>query len=205
VTERLGYEITSFTAASPTATGVIKAQRDAALGKEGVTVKITCGAGGVKVDASANNPILAAGDFRRAFYSLFQGMTEVALRGESKPQRGQLRVTITPVRGLATKLEFGREVTDVLPVRVEVSNATDRTYVLDAGRIMLVTTSGQRVAPLTEAAAQSLPRRPLAGGVLQAGARAQGYLYYPPGGYTGARGYVTEQESGEREGFSVRF
>ena len=204
-TERLGYRISSFTPATAATAGVLKAERAAAIGKERVTVKIVCGGEGVSVDASEDNPFLASGDFRRAFHSVFTGMTEVGLRRQPEETAGQLRVKITPVRGLETKLEFGREVTGVFTVRVEIANGTQRAYVLEAKRVVVLTSSGERVAPLDDAGGAALPSRPLEDGVLEPGARATGYLYYPPGSYTGARGHLTEQESGEREGFSVQF
>lgn len=202
--ERLGYTVTSFTPASASGAGVIKGARGAPLGQETVTVKITCDADGVHVDANSDNPLLASEDFRRGFYVLFKGMTDLAQHGEAPRPQGQVLVTIKPLVGLETKLEFGTEVTQVFPVRVEISNTTERTYLLEVDKIVLLTPSRERVRPLSAANGGSFARM-ITSQALAPGANIKGYLYYPPGSYTGARGFLIEEESQEREGFAVQF
>jgi hypothetical protein len=142
--------------------------------------------------------------FSQAFYSRFKGTAEVARRGEEPKPQGQMQVVMRPLIGLETKLEFGSEVTQVFPVRVEVSNTTEHTYVLEADQIVLLTASGDRVKPLGESGS-AFPARPLTSQTLAPGTSIKAYLYYPPGSYTGARGFIVEEESQEREGFDVQF
>jgi len=224
----LGYTLISVAPASPGRTGILKATREGAGGQEPVSVQVTCAADGVHVDANADSPLDVASEnalplgtmhqtsqlaaagappprvyFRRAFYALFTGMAEVAQRGEFPKPQGQMQVMMKPVAGLATTLEFGTEVTEVLPVRVEVVNTTTRTYTLEADKIVLLTPDGKRMQSLS--ANDNFPVAPLTSQKLSPGASLKGYLYYPLGSYTGARGVLTEEESQEREGFDVQF
>ncbi|MBI3800809.1 MAG: hypothetical protein HY268_28005 [Deltaproteobacteria bacterium] len=56
VTERLGYAITSSSPASGTSAGIIHGARQGVDGQETVSVKVSCGVEGVRVDAEADIP-----------------------------------------------------------------------------------------------------------------------------------------------------
>jgi hypothetical protein len=56
VTERLGYTITSSSPASGSSAGMIHGARQGVDGQETVSVKVTCGVDGVRVDAEADIP-----------------------------------------------------------------------------------------------------------------------------------------------------
>jgi hypothetical protein len=203
VVEGLGYTVTSFTPASAGGGGVVRGARERPVGQDTVAVKINCGADGVHVNTDSGGLLATNLEFPQAFFSRFKGMTDVVQRGEAPKPQGQVQVTMTPLIGLETKLEFGTEVTGVFPVRVEIFNTTERTYLLEADKIMLLTSSGERVKPLS--ATNGGSARMITSQTLAPGANVKGYLYYPPGSYTGARGFIVEAESQEREGFDVQF
>jgi hypothetical protein len=69
---------------------------------------------------------------------------------------------------------------------------------------MLMSSAGGRVKPLAEKN-DVFPAHALTNQTLAPGTSIKGYLYYPPGSYTGARGSFTEPQSQEREGFDVKF
>jgi hypothetical protein len=140
--------------------------------------------------------------FPHYFYERFLGMAEATQRIAYVPP-GQTRVTMKPLRGKDAIVEFGAEVTSVLPVRVEITNTTTRAYTYDTETVVLLTTEGKAVKPLT-ANTTALPKPALSSQQLAPGASVKGYLYYPPGSYTGARGALIDEEQ-EQEGFEVRF
>lgn len=204
--------MTSFTPASDGGEGEVKGVRKGSQGQETISVKITCGADAIHMDTdSDDNPLLdsedfylAIIDFSRGFYAWFKGIAQDIQREEMPKPQGQVQVVMKPLVGLETKYEFGTEVTQVLPVRVEIFNTTERVYVLEADRIVLLTPSGERVKPLS-ASGSAFPARALTSQTLAPGANVKGYLYYPPGSYTGAQGFLVEGDSREREGFAVQF
>lgn len=210
--ERLGYTVTSFTPASDGGEGEVKGVRKGPQEQETVSVKITCGADAIYMDTdSDDNPLLDSGDFylaitdfHRGFYAWFKGMSKDIQREEMSKPQGQVQVVMKPLMGLETKHEFGTEVTQMFPVRVEIFNTTERAYALEADQIMLLTPSGERVKPLGESS-NAFPARALTSQTLAPGANVKGYLYYPPGSYTGAQGFLVEGESREREGFAIQF
>jgi hypothetical protein len=69
---------------------------------------------------------------------------------------------------------------------------------------MLVNISGERAKPLVEKD-KAFPVHALENQSVAPGAKVTGYLYYPTGTYTGARGSLVEEKSQEREGFEVPF
>lgn len=103
-------------------------------------------------------------------------------------------MTVTPLEGFDSQLEFGHIVTDVLPVRVEIANATDDPYLLESEQVVLLTAAGEQVKAL-QAGARPFPVSPLSSQRLAPGTRLTGYLYYPPGSYTSAQGVLVEESS----------
>ncbi len=88
-------------------------------------------------------------------------------------------------------------------VEVEISNATAHTYTLKANKVTLRAASGERVKPLE--ASDDTPTPVLISQTIVPGANVRGYLSYPPGSYTGARGFLIQEQTQSNEGFSVNF
>ncbi len=208
------YIPTSLTLASASIQGVItgvksrgeiKGVQTRPAGEDTVIVRVTCGTGGVQAvgDHGKGADSMNTG-FPEYFAVRFSAMAEVTQRGETPPPPDQTQVVITPLKGFDGVLEFGAAVQAVFPVRIEAVNTTDRTYVLETDKIMLVTPAGGRIAPLVENGG-AFPAPVLPNQTLLPGAQITGYLYYSEGSYTGARGFLVEKESKEREGFSVQF
>ena len=88
-------------------------------------------------------------------------------------------------------------------VQIEISNPTDRAYLLKANKVTLRTESGERARPL--ATNEDSPTPVLTDQTIAPGVTVQGYLSFPPGTYTGARGFLVEEQTKANEGFSVDF
>ena len=155
-----GYIPTSLTLASTSIQGVItgvksrgeiKGVQTRPAGEDTVIVRVTCGTGGVQAvgDHGKGADSMNTG-FPEYFAVRFSAMAEVTQRGETPPPPDQTQVVITPLKGFDGVLEFGAAVQAVFPVRIEAVNTTDRTYVLETDKIMLVTPAGGRIAPLVE-------------------------------------------------------
>lgn len=104
----------------------------------------------------------------------------------------------------------------ILPVRVEVANRTDRRYAFAPADIRLTTVEGERRAPLSgaelgrrfgaaTASAAALVEAGIAAGEIGPGEVRRGFVYFDAATYQRATVVVTDVESGEAEGFSVRF
>ncbi len=226
--ERMGYTVTALTLARQEHAGVIKAERHSRGRVEPVRVTVGCNDSGVAVDAASLSSLDVASDnphplvtvysvrsaqsltdnrpppttyFRRAFYSLFNGL---ALHAKQYGPEGQLHVNVRPFQKLEAELEFGPQAADVFVVTVEVSNLTPQTYVFDTGHVLLLTEEGVQVKAL-EGKDVVLPTRPLVSQALASRVTTKGYLYYPAGEYVGAQGYLTEVDSQERAGFQIEF
>jgi len=209
-----GYLPTSLTLASASRQGMItgvksrgeiKGARTRPAGEDTVRVRVTCGTGGVRAvgDYGKGADSMNTG-FPEYFAVRFSAMAEVTQRDETPPPPDQTQVVITPLTGCDGGLELWAAVQAVFPVRIGAVNTTDRTYVLEADQIMLVTPAGEQIAPLVENGG-TFPVPALLDQTLIPGAQITGYLYYSAGSYTGARGFLVEKESKEREGFSVQF
>ncbi len=209
VVEQLGYRVTTLTPASDGRAGLIagdrasyQQRRSQRQSQATVTVKITCEANGVRIDARAGG----AGNsgFPAVFFVRFKGRVEAFERGEPPKPPDQIQVVMHPLVGLEAKLEFGTEVTQVLPVRLEIANTTDHTYALETDQIVLLTSSGERVKPLSKSNGV-FPTPALTSQALAPGTSLKAYLYYPLNSYTGARGFIIEKDSQERAGFAMEF
>ena len=226
--ERMGYTVTSVTQATQGGEGVVKAERRNRDRIEPVQVTIRCQPTGVKVDAASFSTLDVASDnphplttvfsassaptspenrpppttyFRRAFYSLFNGL---ATHAKQYGPEGEVQVRVRPFQSMEAELAFGAQASEVFVVSVEVSNLTPQTYVLDTQQVVLLTADGGRVNALT-AKESSLPTQPLPSQTLASRVTTKGYLYYPAGEYVGAQGYLTAVGSQEREGFHIEF
>ena len=88
-------------------------------------------------------------------------------------------------------------------VEVKINNGTDRAYLIKANKVSLRAESGERVRPLE--ASEESPTPVLTDQTIAPGAEVRGYLSFPPGSYTGARGFLIEERTQANEGFSVDF
>ncbi len=210
---RENYAVSSFTPATPTSPGVIEGSRPKPAGWDD-TVRVTVSCSG-EAQAQGDYGLsflstLGAQNrrFPEYFFSRFTGMIDAAQRkerGEEKLPQGQMQVKLQPLTGFDTTVEFGQDLSSVLPVRVEILNTTTRWYTLEVERLYLLTAQGVRVPPMSGVSHSVYPKPPLDAQMIAPGATLKGYLYYPPGSYTGARGTLLEEESQEREGFEVQF
>ncbi len=245
--EAMRFKVTAFEPAAPGQRGTIKATR-AASGAEDrsqdATVTVVCAASGVTIDASEDYNWLNQVDFKRSFYHAFVNVQtmhsssaelekeNLAGTAPESQQRRDLKVVVQPQRGQAGKLDFpfDLDAAGVLPIRIEITNLTTRTYALDPSAIRLTRADRTRVAPLSAAdaaglvtgAARGTPPQPLTSlsrsAVADALAQRQftateiapgvarvGFLYFPLAQYVAARVVLTDQASGEDEGVSVEF
>ena len=136
-------------------------------------------------------------------------------------EQGRLEVKVRPLTAAVIAVPQGREsplrrssesmetmwerVRDngAFLVEVEISNATAHAYTLKADKVTLRTASGERVKPLE--ASDDTPTPMLTSQTIAPGANVRGYLSYPPGSYTGARGFLIQEQTRSNEGFSVNF
>jgi hypothetical protein len=245
--EAMRFKVGEFEPGVPGQRGVIKASRTetGANGKtQNVTVTIDCTPTGADIDASEDYNWLGQLEFKRAFYQAFVNVVSMhAARAEldqqnlagtapGSQQRRDLKIVVEPQRGQAGKLDFAFDLdaAGVLPVRIDITNLTQRTYTLDTSAIRLTRADRERVAawtpveaaaqiaratrgnppqPLTtlsrDAIADALALRQLTAAAIAPAAERQGFLYFPLADYAGARIVLTDEQTGEDEGVSVEF
>ncbi|MBI3246113.1 MAG: hypothetical protein HYZ50_06365 [Deltaproteobacteria bacterium] len=206
--EHLGYAVTEFTPAANGKPGLV---RGAKKGQPEVYIALGCEGRMVTMDVSSDSPLLknrdfytALRDFRRGFFATYKGQRGVIVPLASPPSTNQVQVVMRPLSRADSKLALGAEITKFFAVQVQLTNPTKRSYQLETDKISLVSLVGDRVKPLPEQK-DGLPTQGLANQVIQPGATVTGYLYYPLGTYRGARGFLVEAKSQEREGFEVPF
>lgn len=205
--EHLGYKVTEFTPAAVGQPGIVKGKQD---GQPEVYITLFCEGRMVTMDTSSDSPLLKNGDFytaltdfRRGFFATYKAQRRVVI--PSAPSSGdQIQVMLRPLSKADAQAALGAEMATLVAVQVEINNPTKRTYQLDTEKIMLVNISGERAKPLGEKD-NAFPVHALENQSVEPGARLKGYLYYPVGTYTGARGSLVEEKSQEREGFEVPF
>ena len=207
--ESSGYTVDAFRPASLSAAGRVEGRNAAG---ESIWVSITCyiDRNRVEMDTDENSPLLenidfyqALTDFQLGFYTAFNKY----LGDERTTTGGQgstVQVTVQPFDEVDAHIVFGTASIDPLPVKVVIANPTQRTYRLETARVMLVAASGARVEPLSGDTA-TFPTEALTDRPIPPGARVEGYLFYPPGSYAGARGSLADERSGEMEGFRLDF
>jgi hypothetical protein len=243
--EAMGYTVGTFQPAAPGGTGTIKASRTTpgpAGEEQHVIITIRCAPGGVTIDASRDGVLVPQIETKRGFHHAFlnvqsmgaaQQRLDAQVRSGTAPasqQRHDLRVVITPLRGQAAKLEFPFDLAaaGILPVRVDITNLTPRTYRIDPATIRLQRRDRTRVeplaigaaaaqiaaariadAPLTTLAApairEALAAHQFTATTIAPGAQQQGFLYFPLADYTSARAVLTDTATDEAEGVRVEF
>ena len=207
--ERRGFKVTDFTPAAIGKPGIIKGTKE---GEKPGVITISCEANhNVTMETSMDGPLARHADFYitisnfyQGFYAVFKGERGMVAAERIPASDNQIHVSMKPLSGTDMKIAFGTESKKYLPVQVEFANRTKRTYQLDIAQVLLMSAAGRRVKPLEEKDG-AFPVHALGNQTLAPGTSIKGYLYYPPGSYTGARGSVTEETSQEREGFDVKF
>ena len=245
--EAMRFKVGEFEPGAPGQRGVIKASRTvsgADAKTQNVTVTIDCTPTGTDVDASEDYNWLGQVEFKRAFYQAFVNVVSMhAARTEldkqnlggtapGSQQRRDLKIVVEPQRGQAGKLDFDFDLdaAGVLPVHIDITNLTQRTYTLDPSAIRLTRVDRERVAALTplaaaaqiaramrgnppqpvttlsrDAIADALTLRQLTATEIAPDAERQGFLYFPVATYAGARIVLTDEQTCEDEGVSVEF
>lgn len=207
--ERRGFTVTEFTPAAVGKPGIIKGTKD---GEKPVAITISCEPNqNVTMETSMDGPLarhkdfyITISNFYQGFYAMFKGERSMVAAEAVPASDNQMHVAMRPLTGTEMKIAFGTESKVYVPVQVEIANRTKRSYQLDVAQVMLLSPIGIRVKPLTEAKG-GFPAQALANQTIAPGTSIRGYLYYPAGSYTGARGSFTEEKSQEREGFDVQF
>lgn len=243
--DAMGYTITGFQPATPGGSGTIKGTRQTKTTPPEelrITVSVECAPGGVTLTASRDGVLIEQMDTKRAFHNAFlnvrsmgaaQEQLDEQMRSGTAPasqQRRDLRVVIKPLRGPASKLEFPFDLAaaGILPVRVDITNLTPRSYRIAADGVRLQRADRTRVEPLSIAAtaqqvaaarvdgaplttlgaaaiADTLQSHQLTAATIAPNAQHQGFLYFPLADYTSARAVLTDTESEEDEGVRVEF
>ena len=207
--ERRGFKVTEFTPAAIGKPGIIKGMQE---GEKPAVITISCEPNqNVEMETSMDGPLarnkefyITISNFYQGFYAIFKGERGLVAAEKIPASDNQIHVAMKPMNGIEMKMAFGTESKKYLPVQVEIANRTKRSYQLDIAQVMLLSAAGVRVKPLAEKNG-GFPGQVLGNQTLAPGTSIKGYLYYPPGSYTGARGSFTEAQSQEREGFEVKF
>jgi len=230
----LRYRATSLEPATASRRGVLNASRTGTDGEERLTVTIDCNAGGVTLDATRDGLLAQQAETRQAFYNTFLAVRanaaaeaeaarqQIAGSAPAARQRGDLQVAVTPLPGPASRLEFPVDLSSagLLPVRVEITNLTTRTYAVDPAAAHLTGADRRRTAalPPADAAAQlssgpgslaalrdALISRALTAAEIPPGGQRRGFLYFPDGAYASATIVLTDVVTAEAEVVRVEF
>ena len=191
-----------------------------------VTADVQCDDSGATVVAVAEGEAMERMRFAGKFDAAFREALAADRPGSSggvrgararTPERG-LSISVAPLAGADAPpfAEIDPLAAGIMPVRVEIANRTDRRFDFDPATVRLTTVEGDRRGPLgeadlrrrlaaaTDAVAAMLAAR-IAAGEIAAEEVRSGYLFFEAAAYRRATVVVTEVESGEAEGFSIRF
>lgn len=207
--EHRGFTVTEFTPAAIGKPGIIKGMKE---GEKPAVITISCEPNhNVMMETSMDGPLarhkdfyITISNFYQGFYAIFKGERGMVAAEPIPASDNQMHVAMKPLNGTEMKMAFGAESKTYVPVQVEIANRTKRAYQLEVEQVMLMSSKGGRVKPLAEVKG-GFPAQSLASQTIAPGTSVRGYLYYPSGSYTGARGSLTEEKSQEREGFDVKF
>ena len=207
--EKRGFKVTEFTPAAIGKPGIVKGTQE---GEKPAVITISCEPNhNVAMETSMDGPLarhkefyITISNFYQGFYAIFKGERGMIAAETVPVSDNQIHVSMKPLNGSEMKIAFGAESEKYVPVQVEIANRTKRSYQLETEQVMLMSSAGGRVKPLAEKN-DAFPAHALTNQTLAPGTSIKGYLYYPPGSYTGARGSFTEAQSQEREGFDVKF
>jgi len=207
--EHRGFTVTQFTPAAIGKPGIVKGTKE---GEKPAVITISCEPNqNVMMETSMDGPLarhkdfyVTISNFYQGFYAIFKGERGLVAAEQIPASDNQMHVAMKPLNGTEMKIAFGTESKTYLPVQVEIANRTKRAYQFEVEQVMLMSSKGGRVKPLAEVKG-GFPAQALASQTIAPGTSVKGYLYYPSGSYSGARGSFTEEKSHEREGFDVKF
>lgn len=232
---RLGYSLTDVQEPRPGVPGHVTGQLNTGwspgtpeAGKtQTVHVTITCSDSGADFTAATD----AGFGGQLAFPDKFADALKVAVSDatasrEQMPRipeeapRG-LVVAVSPQRSDAARAAFGIDLpaAGITPVKITITNHSDRAYAFDRRNVELLTVQGKREAPLSLAAAVTrlkqagnfsdaetlLQRQRIANTQVPPNGSLSGYLYFTAAAYQHARISLTDVQTDEPEGFSVDF
>ncbi len=207
----LGYAISSLQVGHPGQPGHIVVDKE---GGKGGKVTITCNENGAVVEPEKTGlavpSLIGAAERPNEFPQIFTQTFNILLTQrdyavQQGPEKG-LTMSMSRLNSFESQMELGADLPagGVLPVKVVISNNTPRPYGFDAGKVFLMATGGERVAPVAPPA--SGQGKTLQGEMTIApGQTVSGYLFYPAGNYSSARTMFIDKETDEGEGFSVQF
>jgi hypothetical protein len=210
---KMGYTINDSMKPSPGAPGMITAARESGTSKQGMLVQVFCTTLGAEVEAKMEEGGLAQLSFPAEFRRTFEAAAAARLPARAAAESG-LDVLLAPERGNVAELGVDLSGVGVLPVSVRITNRTPRAYRLRVKDVVLQTGAGDRVialqvagvaAQVSPAAAEGLRRQVLADRDIKAGETVAGFLLFPFKSYARARVVLTEESSGEPEGFAIEF
>ena len=181
-------------------------------------VSITCSNQGAEFEGVTDEPWTARLFFRRDFSRAISTVAAQRVsppRIKHTPERGLL-ISVEPLRSGDATSEFGADLTasGITPVRLRITNRTDRTYIFHPAKVQLVTQEGARMAALPMAKVVPAVGTELQGvlrdkqigdGNVPPDAVLSGFLYFPASAYRRAKLVLIDQASEEAEGFSVDF
>lgn len=225
--QRLGYTIVAVERARPDQPGKVTATRakgysaaspEASGEASAVTVEVRCSDAGATVDAVSNESGMERVRFPGSFSEAFRSAVVANRRPDPvvrrvEPERG-LVVDVRPLRGFEASEALGQDVAAVglTAVRIEIDNRGERAVRFDATAVRLVTTQGERRSPSTAAdlaklgaTGAAVAQAQIESGDLAPGAKRSGFLFFPAASYARASVVLTDIESGESEGLSIRF
>jgi hypothetical protein len=207
----VGYAVTSVQIAKPGQPGHIEAKKED--GKSGKVV-ITCSdeSHATAEPDRTGEPVRVLigaadkpGSFPHVFTQTYNILLSSKVLDDQGPERG-MSIVLTRLGSFESQVELGADLpkSGVLPIKAVITNNSPRPYRLTAEKILLSSSGGGQVAPISPPATGQ--GNPLRGDItLQPGQNITGYLFYPAGQYSSARTTLTDKENNEEEGFSVRF
>jgi hypothetical protein len=225
--KRLGYNIDSFVPATNEQKGNVQGTRRTDYDDTyKITVEMQCSPSEAVADAVSTvgcaSQLSFPNDFQQSFAS---SMSKRSERPEPKPQdeeqKAGLSVEVEPQRDGDKAVGASLAAANLIPVKVTIVNRTSRVYRVEADSITLISQAGATVEAVspTEAAARvgraktaeattapaRLQDKSLKPGLIEPGAKVEGWLYLPRQAYRRANVKLIDQEAEEPEGFTVEF
>lgn len=212
--QKMGYTIGETRKPLPGLPGMIRASRTVGTEKKGMFVQVFCTRLGAEVEAQTEKggalELSFGTDFRRAYE------TARAAKPAERASAGEgLDVVVRLEHGGGSAM-LAVDLTNqgVLPVHVRISNRTSRAYRFKVKQVLLQTTAGERVKPLSdenivkglsEEQARLVREKVLGDSEIAPQGIVDGLLFYPMQPYTKARVTLKDTADGEPEGFSINF
>jgi len=212
--QRMGYTVTEATKPAPGSPGVITASRSDGGHTQGLLVQVFCTTLGVEIEAKTDEGGLAQLQFPNEFKRSFEAAAANRAPPRAAAESG-LDVLVTPERATgAPDLGVDVSATGAMPVSIRITNHSIRIYRFRAKDVVLQSTDGEKVKPMTvkdlaakldSAAAETVRQKVLGDQDLNPNQTLSGFLFFPFKSYARARVVLIDRASGEPEGFSIEF